>query len=97
MNRLFLIIYDLKVPGRDYGALYDAIKALSTDYQHPLESTWFVFSDTIMSSQTIYDALRITIDDNDNLFVVNMSDPKNRQGWMPKNFWSWFAEKVNTL
>ena len=97
MNKLFLIIYDLKVPGRDYNSLYDAIKAISTDYQHPLDSTWFVFTDTDRSSQSIYDELRKTIDDNDNLFIVNMNNPLERQGWMPKNFWTWFAEKVNIL
>lgn len=97
MNKLFIIIYDLKVPGRDYNSLYDAIKALSNDYQHPLESTWFVASDGNLSSQGIYDVLRETIDDNDNLFVANLNDPKERQGWMPKSFWSWFAEKVNML
>ncbi len=97
MNKLFLIIYDLKVPGRDYSNLYETIKSLSDDFQHPLESTWFVSLNSNISSQSIYDDLRKTIDDNDNLFVVNMNDPKDRQGWMPRNFWTWYAEKVNVL
>lgn len=97
MNKLFLIIYDLKVPGRDYSSLYDAIRSFSSDCQHPLESTWFVSSNHLLSAQNIYDELRMTIDDNDNLFVVDMNNPKDRQGWMPKSFWNWFGQKIDVL
>lgn len=39
---IVLITYDLKQPGRNYTDLYEAIKSLG-DWQHPLESTWFVY------------------------------------------------------
>lgn len=97
MNKLFLIVYDLRNLGRDYNSLYEAIKALSSDYQHPLESTWFVSTKDVISAKTIYEKLRGSIDENDSLFIINMADLKDRQGWMPKSFWTWFAEKVNTL
>ena len=38
MKNIYIISYDLKIPGRDYTSLYDAIKSLG-DWQHLLEST----------------------------------------------------------
>lgn len=94
MRTIYLIIYDLRNPGKDYNALYDAIKSLSPNWQHPLESTWFVSIAGGLTSQAIFDRLRVCIDDNDNLFIVNMSDPADRQGWLPKNFWQWITTNL---
>lgn len=95
MRTVYLIIYDLRNPGRDYNTLYDAIKRLSSNWQHPLESTWFVSILGGYTAQTIFDSLKPNIDDNDNLFIVNMNDPADRQGWMPKTFWQWFSNNMN--
>ena len=38
MKNIYIISYDLKIPGRGYTSLYDAIKSLG-DWQHLLEST----------------------------------------------------------
>lgn len=92
---MYLIIYDLRNPGRDYNSLYDAIKGLSNNLQHPLESTWFVASTGTLTAQTIFDRLKPYMDDNDNLFIVNMNNPADRQGWMPKTFWQWFSINMN--
>jgi len=94
MNKLFLIIYDLRNPGRDYSSLYNAIKELSSDYQHPLESTWFISTCAGYNSQDIYDKLKSSIDDNDGLFIINMDNLQDRQGWMPKSFWTWLIDKT---
>ena len=97
MKKYFLIIYDLKNPNRDYNTLYDTIKELSLSYQHPLESTWFISTDRCQSAQSIFDRLQVVIDDNDSLFIVNMNDSQDCEGWMPKAFWTWYADKVNFL
>lgn len=94
MRMVYIIIYDLRNPGRDYNALYDAIKSLSSNWQHPLESTWFISFNYSSTAQTIFDRLRPCIDDNDNLFVVNMSNPNDRQGWLPKPFWQWITTNL---
>ncbi len=95
MRTIYIIIYDLRNPGRDYNALYDAIKSLSQNWQHPLESTWFVSLNYGSTAQTIFDRLKPYIDDNDNLFIVNMNNSADRQGWMPKAFWQWFSNNLN--
>ena len=41
----YIVSYDLKNPGRDYTALYDAIKSIG-EWQHPLESVWIVATNT---------------------------------------------------
>lgn len=87
MAKLFLITYDLKKPGQNYTELYDSIKSCG-DWQHPLESMWVVKVGTLASSNDIYKLLRPKIDDNDSLFVVDITD-RDRQGWLAKTFWEW--------
>jgi hypothetical protein len=65
-----LIGYDLNAPGRDYQALYDAIKQLGPVRWHCLDSTWMVV--TNLSSTQIRDALAPHIDSNDTLLVVKL-------------------------
>ncbi len=85
-GKVYSISYDLRQPGRNYQNLYDAIKGLDGSCQHPIESNWFIKSD--LNEQSVYDSLRPYIDDNDMLFVVEISD-SDRQGWMPRSFWDW--------
>ena len=94
MNRSFFIIsYDLKVPGKDYSALFDAIKNLSGEgyWQHPLESTWVVY--TTLDVNDIYEKLHSVMDNNDLLLVLAV-DPTKRQGWLAKSFWEWMRSLV---
>lgn len=94
--RFFAIIYDLRQPGRNYDELYDAIKEMAGEgnWQHPMESFWVVaVSDySYKSSESMYETLRQSIDDNDSLFISEI-DNVEHQGWMPKSFWNWFKEK----
>lgn len=87
--KVYLITYDLNDSGKNYTELFDAIKAYK-DWQHPLESTWFIASG--QTANEIYENLRKVIDDNDNLFVVEISTV-NHQGWLPKSFWEWLNSR----
>lgn len=89
---LYIISYDLKVPGRDYSSLYDAIKTF--DWQHPLESTWLVITE--YSADEISKLLRKDgrMDDSDLLFVCRL-DPKDRQGWLDKYVWVWIRNYLD--
>ena len=91
MTKTFLITYDLKRPGQNYSDLYDAIKS-EGDWQHPLESTWAVKTETSVSANTLYERLRPFIDENDSLFVVEIT-AQDRQGWLAESFWTWLKEK----
>ena len=87
MSKIFLITYDLKEPGQDYSELYEAIKGLG-DRQHPLESMWMVKVNDFVGAQNVYNSLRPQIDENDLLFIVDITD-RNCQGWLSKTVWTW--------
>lgn len=87
MSKIFLITYDLKEPGQDYSELYEAIKGLG-DWQHPLESMWMVKVNDFVVAQNVYNSLRPQIDENDLLFIVDITD-RNCQGWLSKTVWTW--------
>ena len=85
---IYLITYDLRKPGRDYTSLYDAIKQLG-DTNHPLESVWLVAIDNKSKNAAyISSSLRNYMDDNDLIFVVDIS-ASSHQGWLPKSTWVW--------
>lgn len=82
---LLLITYDLKVPGRDYKVLYDAIKS-APGWWHYLESTWII--STTESLQVWVDRLNGLIDKNDRILVVNITGAE-RNGWLQQDAWQW--------
>jgi hypothetical protein len=86
---IYLITYDLNKEGKDYNTLYDKIKSLG-QWFHPLESVWFLKS-TLDNVNEISEQLRTTMDNNDHIFVVDISNQK-RQGWLPKTAWEWLRE-----
>lgn len=69
---LHLITYDLNKPTKDYNSLYDAIKKLGS-WCHPLNNIWFVNSS--QSTNSIRDSLKTVIDNNDELFVLEVKTP----------------------
>jgi hypothetical protein len=88
MNRRFYVIsYDLKIPGRDYTSLYDAIKSYN-EWQHPLESTWIVFSSDTANEISAKLRANGNMDNSDLLFVCAL-DIRDRQGWLDKSVWDW--------
>lgn len=86
---VYLITYDLRVPGRDYISLYNTIKEYG-DWQHPVESTWFISSN--LQADDIYNHLFQFIDKNDRLLVIQVNQT-NKQGWLAKSFWDWLNSK----
>lgn len=87
--QIFLITYDLKQIGQNYSGLYNTIKELG-DWRHPMESVWFVaINSHLINSTDIYEKLRMTVDKNDSIFVVNVTK-SDKQGWVPKSLWEWF-------
>ena len=43
-------------------------------------------------AQKIYDTLRPQIDENDLLFIVDITG-RNRQGWLSKTVWTWLNKE----
>jgi hypothetical protein len=85
---IYLITYDLNKEGKDYNSLFDKIKSLG-QWFHPLDSVWFLKSSDNVNN--IAEQLRTTMDVNDHIFVVNISN-QDRQGWLPKTAWEWLRE-----
>ncbi len=73
MAKVFLISYDLNKgeTSSEYQRLIKEIKSFGT-WAKPLESTWFVVSDSTTSS--IRDHLTQFIDSNDEILVMDVSD-----------------------
>mgnify|MGYP006069220545 CR=1 FL=1 len=65
-----IVEYDLRQPGRDYDALYNAIKGYGT-WAHVTESTWFIKTDE--TCVQVRDKLMELMDNNDRLFVGELS------------------------
>ncbi|MCX6844782.1 MAG: hypothetical protein NTX53_21170 [candidate division WOR-3 bacterium] len=86
---VLLITYDLKQPGRNYDALYEAIKTLG-QWWHFLDSTWLV--QTAMTPDQVAARLRLHMDANDYLLVVKVTRPY--QGWLPKDAWEWVNSRI---
>ena len=66
---VYIVTYDLRAPGRNYDALYDALNSFESC--HCLESVWFI--DSQHDSKAIRDHLQQFIDKNDGLFVGQIS------------------------
>ena len=89
MSYFYIITYDLRTPGKDYTSLYAAIKMLTSEWKHPIESTWVVRTDK--NANVIYNSLRETLDRNDRIFITKI-DPSDKQGWMDVTFWNWINQ-----
>lgn len=68
---VFGISYDLSQPGRNYNALYEAIKSLGS-WAHPVESLWFV--DSVHDREVVHDHIRKQMDGNDKLVVFSLGN-----------------------
>lgn len=49
---------------------------------------WMVKVNDFTFAQSIYETLRPQIDENDLLFIVDITN-QNRQGWLSKAVWTW--------
>lgn len=84
---ILLITYDLKQPDKDYSKLYDAIKNAGSSWWHYLESVWII--NTTLSVNECSRLIKTNIDENDTLFVVEITNQAH-QGWLPSKAWEWF-------
>jgi hypothetical protein len=85
---VFLVTYDLRVPGKDYTSLYAALERYPDRYHSKtLGSVWFIRGHALLTSKAIYDDLVRNIDPNDRLFVTPAD---GATGWMDPEFWPWY-------
>lgn len=84
----YLISYDLKVPGKDYDALYKVLKSASS-WWHYLDSTWLIYTND--SVDTWQNRIKTSIDNNDYFIIVHF-DSQSYSGWLPKDAWNWITQ-----
>lgn len=86
---ILLISYDLKQPDRNYESLYESIKQCGTKWWHYLDSVWLIKTD--LNPQQCFERLHRKIDENDYLFIVEISK-QSHEGWLPNAAWEWIQE-----
>ncbi len=93
MSRIFLIAYDLNKgeTSSEYKRLIDQIKKLGS-WAKPLESTWFVISES--SASEIIDYLKKFIDSNDELLVMDVTDDDWATMGINKEVTDWMKENI---
>jgi hypothetical protein len=89
-NMIYAINYDLKKPGRDYTALYEAIKGCGNSWRHYLGSTWLV--DTTLKADAIWRKLASHVDGNDYVLVIGVT--ADHSGQLPKDAWDWINSRL---
>lgn len=80
----YLITYDLDKPGQDYSDVLKTIKNLG-GWARLSESSYVVSCQ--LTVQQIYDRLKQYLDNNDQLYVIHVSNPWT--GFGPKDVNDW--------
>lgn len=87
---VFMISYDLNKHGKDYPALFEAIKECSSkEPWHGLDSTWLIKSS--MSAVAISEHIRKATDSDDSHLVIEVIN--NKQGLLKESDW----EQIRSL
>ena len=87
-NHCYIIMYDLRAPGRNYEQLYQAIKSYGT-WGKLTESSWAIVSD--QTAENIRNFLLNFIDNNDRIMVIRSGQSaawrniKANNDWLKKN------------
>ena len=83
---LYQISYELKAENKDYTPLYAAIKKLG-EWQHPLETVWYVKTDAPMSE--VFQNLMETIEQKSDKIIITVIETRNFAGRAASEFWDW--------
>lgn len=91
MNTL-LVSYDLKAPGKDYEKLWNHLKSYP-DWAKPLESLWLI--KTSKTPKQVKELIRDNyIDNNDKLFVVDVTGKSASWYNLPEKISQWIKENL---
>ncbi len=89
---IYAINYDLKKPGQNYNALYDAIKGCGV-WWHYLDSTWLV--DTTLTAAAIWQRIKPHADANDIILIIGVTNDSS--GCLPKDAWEWINVRQKAI
>ena len=86
---LYLISYDLRMPGRNYEGVSTMLKS-ALSWWHYLDSTWIIR--TSLTIEEWNNKLITQIDANDSLLIIDVTG-KARNGWLNKKAWEWIRDQ----
>lgn len=78
----YVISYDLNKADKNYDGLISKIKTYNNI--KAIKSMWFIKTND--SSESIYNKLKLEIDNNDYLFIGEINN--NCYGWLSKDVWT---------
>ena len=87
---VYAITYDLNRSGQDYSSLFNKIQSLGVAHK-PLQNLWFL--DSRYSADQIRDELRLTMDQNDFVFVVRLQHG-NYSGFLKNSSIEWLEGRI---
>ena len=90
--KCFLIIYELRTPGRNYEALYNTIKAYGT-WAKITDGAWAIVTDS--TATQIRDRLVQFIDSTDRIFVIKSGHYSAWRNVIGSN--DWFKKHLNKI
>lgn len=89
---VYLIVYEINEQLHDYSDLKEAIKGYG-DYQHPMETLWFIRVRSSIGANDICTHLRNYLYfAHDHIYVMRVPRDIERQGWLPRSFWKWLKQ-----
>jgi hypothetical protein len=88
---VYLVTYDLNVPGKNYENLWSALKQYDYIRDIGLDSVWFL--STTSSAEQVSNHLKAHIDASDRLIVTQLQQGTH-QGWLHKDVWAWIDERL---
>lgn len=89
---IYLISYEINEQQYDYSDLKETIMSYG-DYQHPMETLWFIRVEDDYTASDIANTLRGHFHSaHDHVYVMEVKDGVPRQGWLPKAFWKWLKQ-----
>lgn len=89
MNKVYVVSYDLNVPGQDYASLYQELKR-SLNWWHYLDSSWLVY--TGESAPVLFGRLAQHLDRNDRILIARVTN--DYSGWLSEDAWQWIRQYV---
>ena len=84
MKKCYIIMYDLRAPGRNYAQLYDAIKSYQI-WGKITESTWAIVTEA--DHVSIRNYLMQFIDSNDRIMVIRSGQHAAWNNTLANNEW----------
>lgn len=91
---VYIITYNINTSIRDYTPFYEAIKWGCVSYYHAQESTWFVACDDRQDVKVMTNYLAKRLYPGDTIFIAELTDSTQVDGWITKDFWDWYRENI---